>query len=52
MPDARKESRVNKYTKYWQKDSAQDNETHRANRLDEYTEVVNGEAVYGGLSDA
>jgi sterol 24-C-methyltransferase len=50
MPELREEERVNKYTKYWEKDSAQDNETHRANRLEDYKDVVNGE-FYASIAD-
>lgn len=43
MPaDARSESRVSNYTKFWQKDSAKDGEADKANRLDQYTDLVNG----------
>lgn len=31
------------YTKFWQKDSKDDSETDTANRLAEYTSVINGE---------
>ena len=45
MPvETRKTDRVDAYTKkYWQKDSANDNEVHRDGRLGDYAELVNGE---------
>lgn len=43
MPaETRSADRVSNYNKFWEKKSANDNDTHRANRLDQYTEVVNG----------
>ncbi|WVW83092.1 hypothetical protein I302_105110 [Kwoniella bestiolae CBS 10118] len=50
MPaDARSANRVTNYNKFWEQKSANDNETHRANRLDQYTEVVNG--YYDGATE-
>lgn len=43
MPELRKADRVNNYTKQWEKDAKDDNETHMQARLDNYTELVNGE---------
>lgn len=40
--DARSEARVSNYTKFWNKDSAKDTETDKSNRLDQYTDLVNG----------
>lgn len=34
---------ISNYTKFWQKDSKNDGETDTANRVDQYTSVVNGE---------
>ena len=42
MPELRKANRVENYTKRWEDDAKDDNETHRQNRLDDYTELVNG----------
>lgn len=42
--DARSEARVSNYTKFWKKDSAQDGEVDKSNRLDQYTDLVNGES--------
>ena len=44
MPaEVRKADRVDAYTKkYWQKDSAKDNEVHKEERLADYAELVNG----------
>lgn len=50
MPELRKADRVNNYTKRWEKDAANDNETHRAERLEDYTELVNGMSKCGRAS--
>lgn len=42
MPELRQEDRVNNYTKRWQENAKDDNETHRQERLGDYTELVNG----------
>ena len=42
MADGRVKERVSNYTGFWEKDSAKDNEEHRANRLENYTDVING----------
>ena len=43
MPvEVRKADRVTKYTKRWQKNAQDDNETHRQERIDDYAELVNG----------
>ncbi|KIK56503.1 hypothetical protein GYMLUDRAFT_174142 [Collybiopsis luxurians FD-317 M1] len=47
--DGRSDSRIQNYTKFWQKDSSKEGETDSANRLDSYTEVVNG--YYDGATD-
>lgn len=47
--DARSEARVSNYTKFWQKDSAKDGNDDRANRLEQYTDVVNG--YYDGATE-
>lgn len=50
MPvETRSADRVTNYNKFWQKDSAKDNETHRADRLDAYTDLVNG--YYDGATE-
>jgi len=40
--DKRNHDGISNYTKFWQKDSKNDSETDMANRLTEYTSVVNG----------
>lgn len=40
--DGRSDSRIQNYTKFWQKDTAQEADSDNTNRLDSYTEVVNG----------
>lgn len=35
---------IENYSKFWQKDSKDDSQTDTANRLSEYTSVVNGES--------
>lgn len=47
--DARSESRVSNYTKFWKKDSAQDGDADRENRLEQYTDLVNG--YYDGATE-
>lgn len=43
MPaEVRQAERVSKYTKFWQKDSKDDNDAHKQDRLDAYKDVVNG----------
>lgn len=42
MKDGRVESRTANYAAFWQKDSADDKDVDRDNRLDQYTDVVNG----------
>jgi sterol 24-C-methyltransferase len=47
MPvEHRQTERVQKYAKRWDKDSANDTDAHKQQRLDEYTEVVNGEHTF------
>jgi sterol 24-C-methyltransferase len=38
----RQEKRINEYTKFWQKDVAKEGEVDTSNRLDSYSDVVNG----------
>lgn len=47
--DARSETRVSNYTKFWQKDSAKDGNADKAQRLDKYTDLVNG--YYDGATE-
>lgn len=47
--DARSEARVSNYTKFWQKDSAQDGANDKTIRLDKYTDLVNG--YYDGATE-
>lgn len=47
MPaETRSANRVSNYNKFWEKKSTDDSDTHRANRLDQYTEVVNGRCLF------
>lgn len=49
MPaEVRQAERVSKYTKFWQKDSKDDNDAHKQDRLDAYKDVVNGGSGSGG----
>ena len=41
-PDGREERRVEGYTKFWQKDLTHEGEVDHKNRIDSYTDVVNG----------
>lgn len=36
---------ISNYSKFWQKDSKIDKDTDQANRLSEYTSVVNGASM-------
>lgn len=40
--DGRQEKRVENYTKFWQKDFGKEGETDNQNRVESYTDVVNG----------
>jgi sterol 24-C-methyltransferase len=40
--DGRQEERLGSYTKFWQKDASKEAEIDTSNRLDSYTDVVNG----------
>jgi hypothetical protein len=40
--DGRQERRVENYTKFWQKDLGKEGETDSQNRVESYTDVVNG----------
>ena len=40
--DGRQDDRVQNYTKFWQQDTKDETEVENANRLNSYTEVVNG----------
>jgi hypothetical protein len=42
--DLRSEARTSQYNDFWQKNSVNDSETDKQNRLDQYKEVVNGES--------
>lgn len=41
--DGRVNSRIANYTAFFDKDAAHDGEEHKQNRLDNYTDVVNGQ---------
>lgn len=40
--DGRQERRVENYTKFWQKDFGKEGDADNQNRVDSYTDVVNG----------
>lgn len=40
--DGRQEQRVDAYTKFWQKDMSKEADVDNQNRLESYTDVVNG----------
>jgi sterol 24-C-methyltransferase len=44
VAETRKTERVQQYAKRWDKDSSKDTDAHKQSRLDEYTEVVNGQS--------
>lgn len=41
-PDGRQEQRVEGYTKFWQKNLSHEGEVDHKNRINSYTDVVNG----------
>ena len=41
--DGRQENRISNYTKFWQNDMSKEKDVDTSNRLESYTEVVNGE---------
>ncbi|EPT00560.1 hypothetical protein FOMPIDRAFT_1023699 [Fomitopsis schrenkii] len=47
--DGRVNERIENYTKFWQKDISKDTESDTANRVESYTDVVNG--YYDGATD-
>lgn len=47
--DGREDARIQNYTKFWQKDTAKEANEDNENRLDSYTDVVNG--YYDGATD-
>jgi sterol 24-C-methyltransferase len=42
IADGRVQNRIENYTAFWQKDKSQESEVDNENRLDSYTDVVNG----------
>jgi hypothetical protein len=40
--DGRSKSRVANYTAFWDKDAAHDGDEHKANRVENYQDVING----------
>ncbi|KAF9074736.1 S-adenosyl-L-methionine-dependent methyltransferase [Rhodocollybia butyracea] len=47
--DGRSDTRIQNYTKFWKKDTSKEGDADNTNRLDSYTEVVNG--YYDGATD-
>jgi len=47
--DGRVQNRIENYTGFWQKDAVKEQEAHNVNRVDNYTEVVNG--YYDGATE-
>jgi sterol 24-C-methyltransferase len=43
--DGRVQNRIENYTGFWQKDTGKEQEADNVNRVDNYTEVVNGELL-------
>lgn len=43
LADGRQNARIENYTKYWQKDITKEGKVDTDNRVDAYTDVVNGE---------
>ncbi|KAJ6627954.1 sterol 24-C-methyltransferase [Mycena sp. CBHHK59/15] len=49
MVDGRQGDRIANYTKFWNKDMSKEDSTHTENRVDSYTDVVNG--YYDGATE-
>ncbi|KAI0726827.1 S-adenosyl-L-methionine-dependent methyltransferase [Fomitopsis betulina] len=49
QPDGRVNQRIENYTKFWQKDISKNTESDTVNRVESYTDVVNG--YYDGATD-
>ncbi|CAE7102344.1 unnamed protein product [Rhizoctonia solani] len=49
LDDGRVKSRVANYTAFWDDDSAKDGDAHKANRLENYKDVING--YYDGATE-
>ena len=49
LADGRVEKRVENYSAFWQKDKSKETDTDLGNRLDSYTDVVNG--YYDGATE-
>ncbi|KAJ7810854.1 delta-sterol C-methyltransferase [Mycena olivaceomarginata] len=49
MVDGRDRERIANYTKFWDKDISKEDSTHTENRVDSYTDVVNG--YYDGATE-
>ncbi|CAE6507493.1 unnamed protein product [Rhizoctonia solani] len=47
--DGRSKSRVVNYTAFWEKDAAHDGDVHKANRVENYQDVING--YYDGATE-
>lgn len=50
VAETRQTERVQNYSKRWEKESSKDTDAHKQSRLDEYTEVVNGESCIARYS--
>lgn len=48
--DGRSEGRMQKYQDFWDSDLKKEEKTHNANRLEHYTEVINGSSAFSFLS--
>lgn len=49
LADGRQNSRIENYTAFWEKDSKNDGDSQKANRVDNYTDVING--YYDGATE-
>jgi sterol 24-C-methyltransferase len=50
LSDGRVQNRIENYNQFWQKDLNQEDESGNKNRLEQYTEVVNGTSSTFALS--
>lgn len=51
LPDGRVKSRVANYNAFWDKDAAHDGDEHKANRVENYKDVINGMRSLHALKD-
>jgi sterol 24-C-methyltransferase len=46
IADGRVQNRIENYTSFWQKDTSKEGDAENENRIDSYTDVVNGNVLH------